>query len=152
MIRRESISSPAATRLIGALNAELSRLYPEEGTAEHFRLTADEVAAGRGAFLVAYLDDEPLGCGAVRLLDDATAEIKRMFVVPHARARGVGRRLLAELEAQARALGATAIVLESGPRQPEAVALFRSAGFADIPAFGDHVSSPLSVFMAKELR
>ena len=45
MIRRESISSPAATRLIGALNAELSRLYPEEGTAEHFRLTADEVAA-----------------------------------------------------------------------------------------------------------
>jgi hypothetical protein len=78
--------SDAATVLISALNAELSALYPEPG-ATRFRLDPDEVAPGRGAFLVAYADGAPVGCGAVRLLDDRHAELKRMYVGMRSRHR-----------------------------------------------------------------
>ena len=75
--RREDLASGVATALIGALNAELSERYPEEG-ANHFRLDREEVAEGRGAFLVAYANDKPLACGAIRRLDAETAELKRI--------------------------------------------------------------------------
>jgi GNAT superfamily N-acetyltransferase len=150
-IRRAAITSSAARKLILALNAELSARYPEDGTAAHFRLDAGEVAHGRGAFLVAYAGGAPLACGAVRLLGADTAEIKRMYVRPSARGRGLGRRMLGALEAEARTLGAKQIVLETGPRQPEAIALYARAGFAEIAAFGEYEDSPLSVFMGKDL-
>ncbi|MGQ0569688.1 MAG: GNAT family N-acetyltransferase [Armatimonadota bacterium] len=150
-VRREPITSNAAKELILALNAELSERYPDDGTANHFRLDADEVAHGRGAFLVAYAGDKALACGAIRLLDADTAEIKRMYVEPSARGLGLGRRLLGALEAEARILGVKKIVLETGPRQPEAIALYSRAGFSRIAAFGEYESSPLCVFMGKEL-
>src|SRR5437016_10513178 len=100
--RREELNSPVAEKLIVALNEELSRHYPEDGTPLHFRLEAYEVASGRGAFLVAYDHEEPLGCGAVRLLDSETAEIKRMYIKPNARGRGLGYQLLRALETEAR--------------------------------------------------
>jgi GNAT superfamily N-acetyltransferase len=149
-VRRETIASAVAHTLIMALNEELSRRYPEEG-ANHFRLDPDEVAEGRGAFLVAYASGKPLGCGAIRRLDDDTAEIKRMYVLPSARGRGIGRAVLTALEAEARRLGAKRMVLETGERQPEALALYTKAGFSRIAAFGEYVGSPLSVCMAKEL-
>src|SRR5262245_54732375 len=77
-IGRERLDSAVATRLIAALNAELTARYPEDD-ATHFRLDADEVAEGRGAFLVVRLRGEPVGCGAIRKIDPATAEIKRMY-------------------------------------------------------------------------
>ena len=80
-IRRADISTPVVQQLILALNAELEVRYPEEG-ANHFRLDADEVADGRGAFLVAYIDGRAVGCGAVRRNDPEVAEIKRMYVRP----------------------------------------------------------------------
>jgi GNAT superfamily N-acetyltransferase len=150
-IRREDILSPVVQRLISALNAELDARYPEEG-ANHFRLDPEEVADGRGAFLVAYVAERPLGCGAVRRIDSAVAEIKRMYVAPEARGRGVGRQVLVELEAEARRLGATRLVLETGPRQPEALALYSRAGFVEIPNFGEYVGCEFSVCMAKELK
>jgi GNAT superfamily N-acetyltransferase len=150
-LQPEALNSRAALELVLALNAELLARYPEDDTANHFRLDAEEVAPGRGAFLVAYAGDHPLACGAIRLLDAETAEIKRMYVHPDARGRGVGRRLLAALEVEARILGARKMVLETGPRQPEAIALYSSAGFSRIGAFGEYDSSPLSVFMGKEL-
>ena len=149
-IRGESIDSRVALELIGALNTELSQRYPEPG-ATHFRLNRDEVAPGRGAFVVAYWEGEPIGCGALRRLDAHTAELKRMFVSPPHRGRRVGRALLATLEAEARVLGVARLVLETGIRQPEAIALYERAGFRRIPAFGEYVESPLSVCMAKEL-
>jgi GNAT superfamily N-acetyltransferase len=145
-----SLESALARELIAALNAELSARYPEDG-ANHFRLDASEVGPGRGAFLVACVGGEPAGCGAVRRLEDGVAEIKRMYVRPAQRGRGVGAVLLAALEAEARQLGARRLVLETGSRQPEALALYRRAGFGVVPAFGEYVDSPLSVFMAKEL-
>lgn len=149
-IRREEITSPVVRALIRALNAELSRTYPEEG-ATHFRLDPDEVAEGRGAFLVAYADGHPAGCGAIRRIDPETGEIKRMYVAPEARGQGIGRAVLAAIEAEARRLGARRIVLETGTRQSAALALYESAGFERIPAYGEYIGSPLSVCMAKDV-
>src|SRR5215471_11124817 len=94
-IRRSTLASPDAFRLINALNAELTGVFPEPG-ATHFSLSGEQVAAGEGAFLIAYLDDLAVGCGAVRCLNEAeaTAELKRMYVDPQVRGRGIGRALL----------------------------------------------------------
>ena len=150
VIRRYDLLSPVAQELIAALNAELAKQYPEPG-ATHFRLDPDEVAEGNGVFLVALRDDEPLGCGALRRIEERSGELKRMYVRPQARGLGIGRALLAALEAEARALGLTRLLLETGTRQIEALSLYRQAGFADIPAYGEYISSPLSLCMAKEL-
>jgi len=150
VIRRADISQSDAQSLIAALNAELSARYPEPG-ATHFRLDADEVAEGRGAFLVAFMATRPVGCGAVRRIDSSMAEIKRMYVVPGARGKSIGRRILFALEDEARNLGATRLVLETGGRQPEALALYARAGFVRIPAFGEYVGSPWSICMEKTL-
>jgi GNAT superfamily N-acetyltransferase len=149
-VRREALDGPVALALITALNAELLGRYPEEG-ATHFRLDGDEVAPGRGAFLVARLDGDAIGCGAVRRLAAEVAEIKRMYVVPAARGRRIGLAILTALEAEARRLGTGRLVLETGERQPESIALYRRAGFIAIPRFGEYVDSPLSFCMAKPL-
>jgi GNAT superfamily N-acetyltransferase len=149
-LRRADISSPVAQPLIAALNAELDARYPEEG-ANYFRLHPDEVSNGRGAFFVAYLGERAVGCGAVRRIEPHVAEIKRMYVAPEARGRRIGRQILNELEAEARQLGATRLVLETGPRQPEAIALYRHAGFSEVPLFGEYIGSEFSVCMAKDL-
>lgn len=150
MIRRGLLESSAACALIAALNAELLLRYPEEG-ATHFRLDAEEVAPGRGAFLIAWRGDVGIGCGAVRRIEPGVAEIKRMYVAAEARGAGVGRRILAALETEARTLGIVRLVLEAGERQPEALALYRRAGFVEIPRFGPYVDSALSLCMGKSL-
>jgi putative acetyltransferase len=149
-IRREDLLSAVAQQLILALNAELEARYPEEG-ANFFRLDPDEVSEGRGGFFVAYLDDEPVGCGAVRRSEPGVAEIKRMYVAPAARGRGVGKQIVQKLEFIARQLGVTRLVLETGPRQPEAIAVYKNSGFVEIPLFGEYIGSNFSVCMAKDL-
>lgn len=149
-IRRVDINSPVVGELITALNAELKKQYPEEG-ATHFRLDPDEVAEGSGAFLAACAGDTPIGCGAIRKLDSDTAEIKRMYVVPAARGKGISKEILRALEEEARRLGVRRIVLETGDRQIEAMALYTRAGFVRIPLFGEYLNSPLSVCLAKDI-
>jgi len=150
MIERCDILSADAQALIARLDVELAAIYPEEG-ANHFRLDPAEVAPGRGGFFVARAN-EPLGCGAIRLLDDGRAEIKRMFVLPAARGRGVGRAILTALLDEARALGAASVVLETGLRQREAIALYERAGFTRIPPWGEYIASAAtSVCMMKPL-
>lgn len=148
--RRELIS-PLAQSLIASLNRELSAQYPEEG-ANHFRLDPEEVSEGRGAFLVVFIDSAAVGCGAVRLVDPQIAELKRMFIAIPARGKGIGRVLLLELEKEAMRLGASRLVLETGPRQHTALAMYKSAGFREIPSFGEYIGSPMSVCMGKELQ
>ncbi len=150
VIRRDDLATTTAAVLIAALNAELLGQYPEPG-ATHFRLDPEEVGQGRGAFFVAYAGDRPVGCGAIRRIDSGTAEIKRMYVTPSVRGRGVGHRLLIELEAEARRLGVTRLVLETGERADEAMTLYTRAGFVRIPCFGEYINSPLSLCMAKDL-
>jgi putative acetyltransferase len=150
-IRRQDILSPAAQQLIRLLNAELEARYPEEG-ANFFRLDPDEVSEGRGGFFVAYLDDNPVGCGAIRRIESAVAEIKRMYVAPSNRGRGIGGKILAELEAEALRLGIRRLVLETGPRQPEAIAIYKRAGFVEIPLFGEYNDPAFSLCMAKNMQ
>ncbi len=140
-IRPRTLASPDAARLIAALNAELTATFPEPG-ATHFSISETQVAAGDGAFLVAYLDGVAVGCGAVRRLDEATAEIKRMYVDPAVRGRGIGRALVEALEREARLVGVTRIVLETGTRLAAAIKLYEAMGYAQIPLFGEYVLSP----------
>jgi putative acetyltransferase len=97
VIRRSTLASADAAGLIRALNVELEATFPEPG-ANHFSLSGEQVEAGSGAFLVAYLDNLAVGCGAVRRLDAVTAQLKRMYVVPSVRGRGIGRTLVEALE------------------------------------------------------
>src|ERR1700681_4012549 len=126
-IRRSTLASPDAARLIAALNEELRATFPEPG-ATHFSLTGAQVGAGDGAFVLAYLDEVALGCGAVRRLDEATAELKRMYVDPSARGRGIGRALVEALEREARLLSMTRVVLETGTRLAPAIKLYQAMG------------------------
>ncbi len=105
------------------------------------------VVRPRGAFVVAWLDGEPIGCGAVRPLpggDPSIAEIKRMYVAPSARGRGVARTLLRRLVAVAVELGYAKVVLETGTRQPEAMALYVSEGWAPVAPYGQYCGEHLS--------
>jgi putative acetyltransferase len=155
-IRPEPLDSPVALQLISELNAELSRDYPP---AQRFHsLAASEVAEGTGAFLVVWLDGAPAGCGAVRMLPEsagagpgAVAELKRMYVVPAARGRGLSRTILGALEARAGALGATRAVLETGDKALAALGLYQSAGYSRIPCFGAYAASPTSICFEKRL-
>ena len=150
-IRRSTLASPDASRLIAALNAELAKMFPEPG-ATHFSLSASQVADGDGAFLIAYIGDEAVACGAVRRLDETTAELKRMYVDPSVRGRGIGRALVEALEREALHLGATRIVLETGTRLASAIRLYERAGYTRIPLYGEYVSSPdTSVCFGKSL-
>ena len=150
-IERTDLASEVGQRLVQALNAETRSRYPEDDEFEKFALLPDEVAPGRGAFRVASVDGEPAGCGAVRLVEGGEAEIKRMYVVPEARNQGIGGAIVRALEAEARALRASRLILETGVRQPEAQALYEREGFTRIPPYGEHVNHPLSVCMAKAL-
>lgn len=141
VVRRSTLASPEAARLIAALNAELMSTFPEPGST-HFSLDASQVAAGEGAFLVAWLGDVAVGCGAVRRLDDTTAEIKRMYVDPSVRSRGIGRAIVEALEREARLIGLTTIVLETGTRLASAIKLYEAMGYARIPLFGEYLLSP----------
>jgi len=141
-IRRASLSSPDASRLITALNAELTATFPEPG-ATHFSLSREQVAEGDGAFLIVYVGGEAVGCGAIRRVDGTErGEIKRMFVTPACRGEGIGRAIVAALEDEARRLGFSEVVLETGTRLPAAIALYESSGYARIPLFGEYTQSP----------
>nr|WP_227464245.1 GNAT family N-acetyltransferase [Nocardioides lijunqiniae] len=110
-----------------------------------------------GSFFVGYVDSVPVATGAWRrstveaLGTTETCEIKRMYVVPSARGHGHARRMLAHLEESARAAGARVLVLETGMKQPEAIALYESSGYVAIPGYGYYQGSPLSRTLGKPL-
>lgn len=98
---------------------------------------ASELVEPTGLLLVARLHGEPVGCGALKVHGTGPAELKRMWVAASARGLGIGRRILAELEHHARQRGATAVRLETNRRLTEAIHLYRSAGYAEVPAFNN---------------
>jgi GNAT superfamily N-acetyltransferase len=162
-IEHEDHDSPLAQELIAELMADIDVRYadddgPDEATFEltnPWRVETSQVTPPVGAFAVARLDGEPVACGAVRRIYDGpadVAELKRMYTRPAARRRGVSRALLGWLEQEAAALGYRRIHLETGLRQPEAIALYGSAGYERIPPFGAYEGDPLSVCFGKDLR
>ena len=130
--------SPDALRLIDAMGAELTQRYGDGGLSpalpEQFRPP--------GTFLVAQLDGVAVGCGGLRPSGDGVGEVKRMYVDPSGRGRGVARALLGALVAHAREQGLVRLQLETGTEQPEAVALYESEGWTPIPAFGHYRDDP----------
>jgi DNA-binding MarR family transcriptional regulator/GNAT superfamily N-acetyltransferase len=98
---------------------------------------AHELVEPAGLLLVARLRGEPVACGALKFHGDDPAELKRMWVAPHTRALGVGRRLLAELEHHARARGVGVVRLETNRHLHEAIGLYRASGYVEVPAFND---------------
>ncbi|VVN13995.1 GNAT family N-acetyltransferase [Pseudomonas fluorescens] len=123
-------------------------LYPDESV---HMLDVAQLKAPEVSFVVARElgSGEVLGCGAVVAIGEGQAELKRMFVADNARRRGVGARLLKRLEQLAHRNGARTLLLETGVSQPEAISLYRRAGFRDRGPFADYREDPLSVFMEK---
>jgi GNAT superfamily N-acetyltransferase len=153
-ILRVGYGHPDALRLIEDVQAEYVTRY---GGRDETPLDPLMFEPPDGSFYVGYRDGEPVATGAwrrsavVALGSDRTAEIKRMYVAPSARGTGVGRRMLAHLELSAAAHGAEVIILETGIRQPEAIAMYETSGYTPIPGFGYHKDGPLSRCYARRL-
>ena len=137
-IRRVDPDGADAGSCVRAYFAELDR-RSESGFDAAAGISAEprEVTPPAGLFLVAYLRGEPVGCGAVKHHPGDPSEIKRMWVAESARGLGIARRLLAELESDAVGSGANAARLETNKALVEAIALYRSAGYVEVPAFND---------------
>jgi GNAT superfamily N-acetyltransferase len=149
-----------ARSLVARLDADLDERYAAddeaEGEPDHeiLAIPPEQVVPPQGTFLVAWLDGRPVGCGALRPAptgEPGSAEVKRMYVAPEARRRGVSRVVLAGLEDAARDLGYRRVILETGVRQPEAMALYESAGYTPIESYGGYRGSPLSRCFEKRL-
>jgi GNAT superfamily N-acetyltransferase len=153
-IQRLPITHPDSQLLVEAVQEEYVARY---GGRDESPVDPADFEDPLGQFFVGYLDGIPVATGAwrrsaVRALGaEATAEIKRMYVVPAAQRRGLARLMLAHLEATAAAEGIEALVLETGMKQPEAIALYESAGYEPIPGFGHYRESDLSRCFGRRL-
>jgi len=138
-LRQADPRGPDGGRCVRAYVAELNRRAPERGFDPSKGSTADphEVTWPNGAFVVVYLRDEPVGCGAVKHHPDEVSDIKRMWIAESARGLGLGRLLLEHLEDLARQHGSREARLETGDVLGEAIALYRSAGYAEVAPFND---------------
>ena len=147
-IQPEPFDSDDARRLVADLDRGLAELYPP---AQRFgpNLRPEHLDAGRGLFLVAREDGRAVACGAFRVTGEGTAEVKRMYVQPGQRGKGTGRAVLAALEREALSQGITRLVLETGVHQHAAIALYRSAGYAEVDCWGEYAGSPTSVCFEK---
>ena len=144
----EDPRSPEARALVGALDDYLEALYPPDN---NYLLDVEALCAPEVSFFVARVGGMALGCGALRLLDARSGELKRMFVAPEARGLGIGSAILQAIEQRARQLGLAELKLETGTAQPEALGLYRAAGFVPCAAFAGYRPSPLNLFLAKSL-
>jgi GNAT superfamily N-acetyltransferase len=153
-MRTRAYDHPDAQRLIAEVQQEYVRRYGGEDATP---TDGNEFAAPRGTFIVGYLGAVAVACGGWRPHEpgpefaDGDAELKRMYVVPAARGRGLARLLLAELESRAIAAGRRRLVLETGIRQPEAIGLYQSCGYREIVRFGVHRCHPASRCFGKVL-
>ena len=141
VVRHESANSENARRLVAAFIDDVAARLPNGfDPARSVSATADEMSPPNGDFLVLCQRDteESMGCGGIKRLSAERVEIKRMWISPSARGMGLGRVLLAALERSAMDLGATEVVLDTHSTLREAAALYRSAGFEEIPPYNDN--------------
>ena len=139
----------AAAGLVDELDADLAVRYGGGGDPVH--APAEEFDGPGGRMLLATVGGEPVGCVGLRRIDHRTAELKRMYVRPHSRGRGIARELLAACERHAVELGYAQLWLETGTMQPEAVTLYLTSGYEPIPAFGQYAGQSLSVHLGRAL-
>jgi putative acetyltransferase len=149
-VAAEDAATDDAALLIAELSVELARRYEwsDDGSG-NFR--PEDVRVPRSVFLIGRLANRPVACGAIRPLDGDVGEVKRMFVTPDVRGRGLSKRLLAALEGAARQMEYVTLRLETGTGQPEAIRLYESAGYHRIEPYGTYIDDPRSVCFEKRL-
>lgn len=154
VISIEDSESEDALILIKKLSKELTIRYEDddEGTGA---FTPADVKVDRAAFVIARVDGNAVGCGALRPCDvneyGNTCEVKRMFVDTHMRGRGISKLILAKLEEIAKEFSYDRVILETGKLQPEAIGLYEKSGYKRIPNYGKYVDRQLSVCYEKVL-
>ena len=144
---RTDHTHPGFVQLVRELDQDLARRDGKDNAfyAQYNSMDAD------ARVVVAIVEGVPVGCGAIKQVDADAVEVKRMYTLPAWRGKGVASRLLAELEQWARELGMERCILETGLRQPEAIALYESNGYAPIPNYGPYVGVANSRCFAKVL-
>ena len=147
-IRKTDPTAPDVRALVAELDAYSQSLYPPESN--HLD-PVEELAKEHVYFVGAYDDDTLIGCGAVKIMPGGYGEIKRMYVRPEARGKGIGGQILMALELflEEREIGLAR--LETGVANPEALSLYAKLGYVRTAPFGDYPDDPLSVFMEKRL-
>ena len=152
VIERVTAPTPDASMLITELEAELSATYSAE---QRHGLSVERVFQPNVLFFIAHLSGQAVGCGGIALAD-GFAEVKRMYVRPQARGRGIAQAILGRLEQEARSRGMNLLMLETGDAQQSATRLYEKAGFKRCGAFGEYATMPQdaikrSVFFEKRL-
>ena len=144
----EPYDGPAASALVRNLLIDLNERY---GPGDFEAVDPITFAPPTGIFLVAWDGEVPAACGGFKRVNAGTAEVKRMYVAPAHRRQGLARGILTALEERALKAGYQVLRLETGTLQPEAIELYRAAGFEVIPPFPPYAADPTSVCFAKEL-
>ncbi|QHW33429.1 GNAT family N-acetyltransferase [Paenibacillus rhizovicinus] len=148
ILRDVEINNPDLLQLIARLDAYLYEIYPPE---EVFVVDLDDPHLSDIHFVVAYVDGNPVGCGAIKEIDEASTELKRFYVEPAYRNQGIAGRLLRYLEEKARGLRYAEIRLETGIPQVEAVAFYKKNGYSSIEPYGEYIGCPSSLCFEKQL-
>lgn len=143
---RTNSENPDFIKLVKLLDAELAIV---DGKDHSFYSQFNKIDKIRHV-VVAYNDEKPTGCGAIKEYDPDTMEVKRMFVPPESRKKGIASKILDELENWAAELSFTRCILETGKRQPEAIGLYKKNGYKQIPNYGQYASVENSVCFSKE--
>jgi GNAT superfamily N-acetyltransferase len=146
-VRTVPSDRPPATDLVAAMVEEVSQWYGPIDVPGAPSATPADFGPPHGAFVVLYEDDVALAGGGIKRLDDSACEIKRMYVVPEARGRGLGKRLLVALEDEARRLGYAIARLDTGPEQPGAQRMYERAGYRAIHNFN---ANPFASFWGEK--
>jgi GNAT superfamily N-acetyltransferase len=131
----EPANSAKLRAMQNAFFADIAARYPGWQPASSQAVNSNELAPPNGVWLIACLDGRAIGCGGLQRLNADTAEVRRIFVDGLARGRGIGRALLNELESHGQRIGYQRLRLTTGDQQPEALRLFESAGYIEIPPF-----------------
>jgi putative acetyltransferase len=148
VVRRVRPDGAAARELIGELDAVLQPHYPPES---RHGFSVEKLLSEDVAFFVVTVDGLPAACGGVLIVPDSYAELKRMYVRPAFRGRGLGKLLVARLSAHAAEHGLHVLRLETGIYQVEAIGLYTGLGFERIPPFGPYFEDPVRLCMEKRL-
>lgn len=144
---RTNPENPDFQKLVTALDADL---VIRDGEEHAFYNQFNQIAAIKYA-LVAYENDRAVGCGAIREFSEDVMEVKRMYTNPEDRGKGIASIILNELESWAKELNYSSCVLETGKKQPEAIALYKKHGYKIIPSYGQYKNVENSVCFEKKL-
>jgi GNAT superfamily N-acetyltransferase len=147
-LRPVPYADPLAQELVGRVQQEYVQRY---GGPDGAVVSPEEFEPPHGLFLVAEVDGAPAACGAWRALGDGRAEMKRVYVEPAFRRRGLAQVVVDAIEADATRAGVRSLVLNTGPEQPEALALYAVLGYEPAQPFGIYADEPGAVFLGKDL-